>query len=149
MPNELLQGLGQRMGLLDLKLDESKTCQLLFDQRWIVTFSHAVAIGSLILSCPVAGPSSEDSLARPELLAMLKANFVGQSECVLSIAPDHRPYLQRVLALSGTDVSAVHNALESLLNQVETWSERLARPGSSMAKTIENPSDALWAMQRV
>lgn len=147
--DELLSDLGRRMGLPALCLNASGVCQLLFDQRWLVTLVHAPQAACLGLQCPVTAPGSP--LGEGGLLAMLQASFLGAGAggATLCVGPDQRGYLQRFLPLPASP-EELEQALEQLLNQAEAWSERLSRPTASTRSLPATPHGAPgWALQRV
>ena len=147
----VLQDLGERLGMPGLRLDEAGACQLLFDQRWLVTLVHVPPLASLGLHCPVTGAGEADRLPAASLLAMLKASFQGQGAggATLCIGPGQRAYLQRVMQLPEPGAARVQQALEQLLNFAETWAERLSRPESATRPVAAPPGPGEWAMQRV
>lgn len=150
----VFQDLGQALGLPQLKPDAQGLCQLVFDGRWLVTFAHLAAMGRMVLSCPI-GPAH--AIGPDTQTAMLRAGFMGQG-CgggQLVIAPDGRPHVQMHLGQGETTPAMVTAALENLLTQAETWSERLSRSESSGPRggVTAGPASAVrphdWAMQRV
>ena len=139
--NELLAGLGQHLGMQGLRLDGAGCCQLVFDQRWLVTLMHQGAISRIALHCPVSSAQSAQTLDSAALLAMLKANFLGRGtgRCQLSVCTEGRACLLLELALAETDSSVLAHALEQLLNQAETWSQWFA----SGLNTVATPPQLL------
>ena len=122
---ELLTSLGQHLGVGSLQLDEASCCQLLFDQRWVVTLIHQGALGRIALNCPLGSAQSAQALGAGALRAMLQANFMGRGtgRFQLSICPEGRIFLTLELALTEADSGVLVHALEQLLNQAETWSQ--------------------------
>lgn len=125
----LLFDLGARMGLPGLHLDRSGCCHLAFDGRWLVTVAFMPG-GRLFLHCPIGAPAPTEALDAAVMMTMLQGSFMGRGAAgaTLAIGPDRRPCVQRDLALTETDVLALHCALEQLLNTAETWSARLQAP---------------------
>jgi hypothetical protein len=140
--NELLAGLGQHLGMQGLRLDAAGCCQLVFDQRWLVTLMHQGAISRIALHCPVSSAQSAQGLGTAALLAMLQANFLGRGtgRCQLSICTEGRACLLLELALAETDNSVLVHALEQLLNQAETWSQWLESGFNAAAAAPSQPS---------
>ena len=139
--NELLADLGQHLGMQGLRLDAAGCCQLVFDQRWLVTFVHQGAINRLALHCPFGSVQRVQGLGNADLLAMLQANFLGRGtgRCQLSICTEGRACLLVELPLTETDNSVLVNALEQLLNQAETWSQWLERGLNASAAAPSQP----------
>lgn len=125
----LLLELGDRMGLPGLHLDRAGCCHLAFDGRWLVTLAIMPG-GRLFLHCPIGAPATAEALDAALMMTMLQASFMGRGAAggTLAIGPDRRPCVQRDLAVSQMDASALQGALEQLLNTAETWSDRLLAP---------------------
>ncbi len=125
----LLLELGDRMGLPGLHLDRAACCRLAFDGRWLVTVAFMPG-GRLFLHCPIGVPATPEALDAAVMMTMLQGSFMGRGAAggTLAIGPDRRPCVQRDLAIIETDVSALHGALEQLLDTAETWSARLQAP---------------------
>lgn len=141
--SELMTGLGQHLGMPGLQLDTSGCCQLLFDQRWLVTVVHQGALGRMALHCPVASAHAVQALGAAALRAMLQANFMGRGtgRCQLAICTEGRACLLIELALVETDGPVLLQALEQLLNQAQTWAEWMDRAGLVAARP--GPADTL------
>lgn len=142
--------LGERLGLKGLRLDDSGACQLMFEQRWLVTLVHDAALRRIVLHCPLCTAPQAATLSLATLRALLQANFMGQG-CgggQLALAPDGQIGLQSAVALSDAD-EALAPALETLLDQAERWSPRLQAgdPEPSQADAVAALS--AWAMQKV
>jgi hypothetical protein len=153
----LITDLGASLGMGDLHFSPAGSCQLVFDQRWVVTLIVDSVRRQITLNCPVSQADQADQLSRPTLLAMLQANFMGQG-CVratLSMGSDQRAYLQTAVSLGEAARSPLHGALELLLNQAETWSARLTQghaalaPSPVSARSRSAGEAAPWARQRV
>jgi hypothetical protein len=141
---ELLSDLGRRMGLPALRTNAAGVCQLLFDQRWLVTLVHSGSSPCMGLQCPITAPGAQ--LGESGLLAMLQGSFLGAGAggCTLCIGPDQRAYLQCFLPLPAQP-EQLSRTLEQLLNHAETWAERLSHPVVPLRPTAAPQ----WAMQRV
>lgn len=150
---QLIADLGSRMGIPGLRLGAAGTCQLVFDQRWVVTVVADGRSGRIALHCPLCTPQQADQLPARTLRHLLEANFMGHGTAgaLLSAAPDHRVYLQLQLLPQEAADGGLHNALEQLLNLAETWATRLDRdlgqPEPVAALPVHAPP--AWAMQRV
>ena len=164
--DELLDDLGRHVGMPCLKLDAAGCCQLLFDQRWLVTLMGQSAASRIMLHCPISSAQSGQCFGPSTLRAMLEANFMGRGtgRCQLSICTEGRACLLLELALAQTDGPALVHAVEQLLNQAETWSQWLEKefnspvtPPSLQAQLRQMPSDSTqnkqpardWINQRV
>lgn len=143
--------LGERLGLKGLRLNASGACRLVFEQRWVVTLVHDVALRQIVLHCPLCAAPQAATLSPATLRSLLQASFMGQG-CgggQLAMAPDGHVCLQWAVALADAD-EALAPALESLLNQAERWSPRLqagdpAAPAAGEAETLP----PAWTMQKV
>ena len=138
----LLCELGKRIGIPGLKLDADSSCQLVFDQRWVVTLVFSAARKRWLISCPLS--DRHVSIVPSSQAAMLRANFMGAG-CAggcLAVSPDGRPFLHMQLAHSETSESLLLETVESLLNQAERWAERLmageAGPGEATRSARES-----------
>lgn len=122
---EVLAGLGARMGIPGLRLDADSSCQLVFDQRWVVTLVFAAARSRWLLSCPLA--ERHGAITPGSQVAMLRANFLGSGSGGgwLAVAPDGRPFLHMQVSQSEASETVLLDVVESLLNQAERWTERL------------------------
>lgn len=125
--------LGQAMGM-DLKLDESRACRLVFDANLTVDIeAPAVLPDTLVMTC---GLSTGIPLDNREVVyqSLLEANFFarGTGGGVIAYDEDREELvLQRMLAINSADEQDIVNALESLLAYAESWIERLATVGST------------------
>ncbi|HSV46276.1 MAG TPA: type III secretion system chaperone [Ramlibacter sp.] len=146
----LLSDLGQRLGMAGLCLDDAGCCQLLFDQRWLVTLLHLPAPGWLGLHCPVSAAGATDTLPRGTLLAMLQGSFVGRGAggagATLCVSPDQRAWLQQVVGIEGSSGERLEQAIEQLLVHAQAWSQRIESGGDDAPASA---APAQWAMQRV
>lgn len=153
----LIAELGARMGMAGLRLGAAGTCQLVFDQRWVVTVIADSHRNRFLLNCPLCTPQQMDQLPAAVLRTLLEANFMGRGmggpQLSLSIAPDRRAYLQFQLFWQEAAHGGLHNALELLLNQAETWAARLAQPpsgGAALESLVARSASAPdWSFQRV
>lgn len=153
----LITELGVGLGMPGLKLDADGSCQLVFDQRWVLTLLADGRHQRFLLNCPLCSPQQLDHLPTSILRALLENNFVGRgfgsAQCSVSIAPDRRVYLQHGLPFQDAADGGLSRALEMLLNQAEAWLTRFNH--SSMDETdveTHNTRPATvssWAFQRV
>lgn len=156
--DDLISGMGASLHMPDLRLDAMRTCQLVFDQRWVVTLVEDPTRGRCTFNCPLGPAGHTVSLSSSALYGMLQANFMGQglAGCVLSIAQDDRAYIQVAVPLQDCTTQAMLNALELMLNQAEAWSERLTQGETispnrvtTVAAAAASPSIPSWNRQRV
>ena len=153
----LINALGCSLQMPSLCFGPERTCQLVFDQTWVVTLIDDSAREHITLICPLGPSGHANTLSPSTLTAMCQANFMGQGVAgmVLSIGQDQRPYLQAAAATANANVQTLNNCLELLLNQAELWSVRLNRgePHSRSAMpsetTVGPASFSSWARQRV
>jgi hypothetical protein len=130
-----------------------------FDQTQIVTLINDQAKERITLNCPISAPDQYEGVSRQTMRAMLQANFMGQgsADATLSFGSDNRAYLQVIVHLRDSPSCELRGALELLLNQVDTWSKRLAqvsnseyRQGATLASELPKFADQLaFSMQRV
>lgn len=137
--DKLLSELGFSLGIAGLCFGHAASCQLIFDRYLVVTMIHDRANERITLNCPIGQAEQVESLSRQTLLAMLQANFMCQGcpNATLSCAEDKRAYLQIAIPLSDSSRCDLRGALEMLLNQAETWSERLGQ--SRDLEPIDSP----------
>ena len=137
---------GQLIGIPNLQLDAAGCCQLSFDSRWMVTLLYSPKLCHWTLSCFLC--ASGTVISTDAQHAMLRANFMG-SGCAggcLSIAADGRPTLEFRVPADEASGNALLATIEKLLEQVETWSERVQRSAATLA-VGERPHD--WILGRV
>jgi hypothetical protein len=121
----LIKEFGLSLRMDALSLDGEGACQLLFDQQWLVSIVYAS--DNLLCSCSVASPDLVRRLPSAILLEILQENFMTCINATVSIAPDHRAYLQLSSPLAISDVKSLQTAVEHLINRSEYWSERFAK----------------------
>lgn len=143
--------LGQQMGLPTLTLDAQGSCQLVFDQRWVVTLLHDGAADALGLHCPLGEPGQAPRLPSRVLCQLLSANFMGQ--CTggmhITLAPDQRLYLHASWPLTQAH-TALHQRLELVLNEAERWAgvltQSLDPPSEEQTHMPAHKNVAAWAL---
>ncbi|HZY20482.1 MAG TPA: type III secretion system chaperone [Ramlibacter sp.] len=146
-----LRDFGERLGMPGLRLDDQGCCQLLFDQRWLLTLALEPGGAGLWLQCPVTLPGQAEALGGAALMSLLRASFLGGATGGVgsgaAAGPDGRIYLQRPVPLA--DGAALHHAVERMLDLAETWSERLAG-GPHSAASQPSPRESVdWLARRV
>ena len=122
-----LSELGGLIGIPSLKFDPAGCCQLVFDQHHLVTLIRVPVGQRLVLSCPLLAVG--DILPLAGLEAMLRANFMGGG-CAggsFGMTPDGRPCLQLSQAFTELAGQTLLARIDTLLQQVDHWSERLFR----------------------
>ncbi|NDC10561.1 MAG: CesT family type III secretion system chaperone [Oxalobacteraceae bacterium] len=120
--DDILSQLGSRMGLPDLRLDEGRACQLIFDGR------VAVDIELVFLHSTVG-------IVRPEgrevvFQHLLEANLFGRGTGGAVLSVDGQRYeilLHRSLQTRQIDFSDFVDALEQFIQYASHWMERLAQ----------------------
>jgi hypothetical protein len=147
--NQLAAALGAKLGIDELCFSATDSCQLVFDQRWVVTLIHESSRQRITLNCPIGATGHCDHLSRGALLTMLKANFMEQGcpGASLSVGQDRRAYIQTVVSTPEALDNALHTGLEMLLNQAEHWETFLTQDQETQApRTV---ASAGWKRQRV
>lgn len=137
--------LGERLGMQGLALSASGICQLVFEQRWMVTLVHDAALHRIVLHSPLCSATQAQGLSMGMLRGLLQAGFMGQ-ECgggYLAMDPDGGVCLQLGVAVNDAS-EALPQALETLLNQVERWTGLLQAEDAAPA-----PELPAWAVQKV
>lgn len=151
--DSLITKLGSRLGMESLRLDSNGCCQLLFDQRWLITVIYDAATAKLWLCCPFSPPGAADSLEPSQLLSLLRANFMGNGTAggILSMGPDQRTTLQLNMEVVQADVGMLSNALELLLNRADQWAQWMEQVQTSQSRSMLSnvPWDTPWALGRV
>lgn len=154
--HQLVADLGAHMGMAGLKLGAAGSCQLVFDQRWVVTLMSESGNSRFLLNCPLCTADQGSGLSGGMLRTLLEANFMGRGTAgaMLALAPDGRAYLQLSLSWDDASRGGLANRLEALLNQAEVWATKLAeappeRFGLESALARPGAATAPWAFQRV
>ena len=147
--NQLAAALGAKLGINELCFSATDSCQLVFDQRWVVTLIHESNRQRITINCPIGVAGHCDQLSRAALLAMLKANFMEQGcpGASLSVGQDRRAYLQTAVSMQEAADNALHSGLEMLLNQAEHWETLLAQDQETQAP--RTAASTGWKRQRV
>jgi hypothetical protein len=126
---DLLSALGARMGLPDLQLDESRSCQLLFDGHLAVDIEAPVDQGGIVFLHSTVGivrPEGREALFQQ----LLEANLFGRGTGGAVLSVDGQRYeilLHRSLQTRQIDFSDFVDALEQFIQYASHWMERLAQ----------------------
>lgn len=122
----LLTELGNQMGLPNLKLDENKVCRLIFDKKFTVDIEASedlkiVHIYSALCTIP---PRDKENLYE----SLLEANLFGRGTGGASFGVDIEMgeiLLSRTIEMEKVDYQDFVNVLESFVNHVEAWTEKI------------------------
>lgn len=122
----LLLELGNQMGLPNLKLDNNKVCRLIFDKKFTVDIeaSEDLRIVHLYSALCIIPPRDKENLYE----ALLEANLFGRGTGGASFGVDLEMgeiLLSRTLEMEKTDYQDFVNVLESFVNHVEAWTEKI------------------------
>jgi Tir chaperone protein (CesT). len=136
--SDLLQELGQKLGLGPLALDDSGNCQLVFDGDLVVEL-QAPGDGfiSLVATvCPVPADGREALFTD-----LLEANLLGQgtggATLALDTALDEVVLCQR-LETAQLDNEGFEGALETFINHLEFWKGRTSSSAGGTGSANEN-----------
>ena len=144
----LLQGLGEEIGLADLRPDEDGTCRLGMDD--MIVDMKATGDGRHVLLFGEIAPLPQER--REELvMQLLGGNFHVQSQgtagAALGLDVDtHTLYLQQMESLDGLDELAFAKLLETFANTMESWKKLLADfalQAESAPAQEEQPADEI------
>ena len=128
--DDSLSALGRLMGLPALCFDGQGCCQLVFDERWLVTLVRQDARARLYLHCPISPPGVAERLDASVLQVMLQGNFMGRGAggATLAIGQDRRACVQCEFPYAeAADERMLMSGIEHLLASAETWAARLER----------------------
>lgn len=134
-----LSELGSQMGLPSLKLDAQGLARLVFDGRIVIDIeddadARCVHLYSVLGSLPAEG---REALYEQ----LLGANLFGTGTGGAVFAVDtlqNEIVLSRTLSTDRLDFTAFSQALESLVNQVESWTGRLNAPAAEARETSDS-----------
>ncbi|WP_260986112.1 type III secretion system chaperone [Bordetella genomosp. 13] len=128
---------GHALGMPGLAPTSAELCQLVFDGRHVVQLIHMGARGQVLLSCVL--PEAGNAQGCADLMA--KANFMQAGRgAVVCRCPDGKVHMQLALPLPECSAVGLLGAVESLLNQADAWTERLAREPAAPAPSSFNPA---------
>lgn len=126
--SRLLSDIGQLLGIPSLAPSSEGVCRLAFDGRHLVDIVDVVGREHILVSCPV-GPSK---VTAEQAMLVASSNFMqAAGGAVACAAPDGRLMLQLGVSHALCEADTLLSAIESLLNQVETWEVNLSRVSSS------------------
>lgn len=144
--NLLLRGLGEEIGLADLRPDEDGTCRLGMDD--MIVDMKATDDGRHVLLFGEIAPLPQER--REELvMQLLGGNFLFQGTAGAALGLDvdtHTLYLQQMESLDGLDELAFAKLLETFANTMESWKKLLADfalQAESAPAQEEQPADEI------
>lgn len=122
----VLTELGNQMGLPNLKLDDNKVCRLVFDKKFTIDIEASedlktVHIYSALCIIP---PRDKENLYE----SLLEANLFGRGTGGAAFGVDLEMgeiLLSRTIEMERTDYQDFVNILESFVNHVEAWTEKI------------------------
>ncbi|OIO60650.1 MAG: hypothetical protein COZ46_01295 [Verrucomicrobia bacterium CG_4_10_14_3_um_filter_43_23] len=123
---DILSELGKQMGLGNLKLDENKVCRLIFDKKFTVDIeaNDDESIAHIYSAVCIIPPIEKEALYEK----LLDANPFGRGTGGASFGIDLEMgeiLITRTLVLDKTDYQDFVNALESFVNHLEAWTEKI------------------------
>jgi len=136
---EAIAELGQRTGRPEWSLDEEGLASLVFDSRLLVDFELLRGGRSLHLSSAVSHSGIESASA---LHALLRANLLGAATggAWFSLGPDEEVLFERRLDLDGLDLSGFLHEVESYVNHLDAWEDRIAGDETEELGKVEAPA---------
>jgi len=125
---DILKELGNQMGLPNLKLDENKVCRLIFDKKYTVDIeaSEDEKIVHIYSAMCIIPPENREPLYE----ALGEANLFGRGTGGAVFALDKEMgevLLFKTLVLDKTDYQDFVNELESFVNHVEAWTDKIEK----------------------
>lgn len=124
--DDILLELGKQMGLGSLKLDENRVCRLVFDSVLVVDIEATEGDQIVNLYATVCTTPAEGKDALYETL--LEASLFGLGTGGASFGIDKERgelLLWRVLNMDKTDYQEFVNVLESFVNHLEVWKDKI------------------------
>jgi hypothetical protein len=130
LPEEILRGLGESMGIPGLRADGQGCCRLMFEPDMSVEIRPVGEQGRWLLACTVRSLRVVSTEAQALLL---KGNLLGAGFGGGWAALDEQGSMVVHLPLPASEVtsSALVAAIEALLDLSERWAERLKRASLS------------------
>lgn len=121
---DAIKELGLLLGHPELALGEDGTCRLSFDKRLDVDFELLNDGRTLHLSSAVSILELEDE---ESLEKLLKANLLGTETggAFFSLSPEGEVLFEQRLRMDGLDLTGFSQAVESFVNHLDGWEERL------------------------
>lgn len=125
---DILKELGNQMGLPNLKLDDNKVCRLIFDKKYTVDIeaSEDEKIVHVYSAMCIIPPEDRE----PMYEALLEANLFGRGTGGAAFGVDKEMgeiLLSQTLVLDKTDYQDFVNVLESFVNHVEAWTDKIEK----------------------
>ncbi len=119
--------LGRQIGLPSLSLNDAGLCRVVFDTTLVVDLESMNDGRTLHLSAVVA-PLDTDVQGEGFYAALLEANLLGVAtggaHFSISMA-DQEVLFERALDMEGLDFTGFSQAVESFVNHLEGWKEKL------------------------
>lgn len=133
----LLAEIGQTLGIAGLAPGQGDMCQLAFDGRHVVQIIAVGGRGHVLISCQVGAAVMDPAQA----MLATRSNFMqAAGGAIACAAPDGRLHLQLSMPRTECRAATLVSAIEALLNQVEVWEARLARPESLASNAPLDPA---------
>lgn len=146
---DILTELGQQMGLGKLKLDDNRVCRLVFDRKFTVDIeaTHDEKIVHIYAAVCIIPPFNKEKLYE----TILDSNPFGRGTggAIFGIDLEMGEILMtRTLVMEKIDYQDFVNILESFVNHLEAWTEKIDKedyikgPTKSPRKELSGlPSD--------
>lgn len=144
----ILLELGNQMGLPNLKLDNNKVCRLIFDKKFTVDIeaSEDLKIVHLYSALCTIPPRDKENLYE----ALLEANLFGRGTGGASFGVDIEMgeiLLSKTLEMEKTDYQDFVNVLESFVNHIEAWTDKIDKGEYSRDRRGHTSSSSSTAKQ--
>lgn len=124
----ILTELGNQMNLPNLKLDDNKVCRLIFDKKFTVDIEASEDLKTVHLysALCIIPPRDKENLYE----ALLEANLFGRGTGINASFGLDLEMGEILLSLTFKDMDKVDyqdfvNALESFVNHVEAWTDKI------------------------
>ncbi|MES2596736.1 MAG: type III secretion system chaperone [Verrucomicrobiota bacterium] len=124
---DTLTELGRQMGMADLALNDSGLCRVVFDQSLVVDFEEMDEGRTLHISSTIAS-LDDDTHGELYFQTMLSANLLGVATggaCFSIAEEDSEVIFERRLEMISLDFTGFSQAVESFVNHLEGWKEKL------------------------
>lgn len=125
---DVLKELGAQMGLPGLKLDDNKVCRLIFDKKFTVDIEASQDLKTVHLYSPVCiiPPEGRENFYE----GLLEANLFGRGTGGAAFGVDlemGEVLLSRTLQMEKIDYQDFVNILESFVNHIEAWTDKIEK----------------------
>lgn len=143
--SDVLELLGNAVGLADVALDGEGSCTLLFDGEHEVTFTYDRRNRTVFLHSEVGEASSLD---REACMSLLQASLLGAETDggALSVhAATDTVVLWKRYDDTFPDLSALEQAVNDFLAQVACWKEKLVSGGAESSASVPDGSPDTFA----